>query len=39
MFLFMDLVTVCEIRSFLGLAGGEIDILDYHQCKLLGHCK
>lgn len=39
MFLVMDLVTVCEIPSFLGLAGGETDILDYHQSKLLGNCK
>lgn len=39
MFLVLDLVTVCEIPSSLGLVGGETDILDYHQFKLLGNCK
>lgn len=39
MFLGLDLVTVCEITDSLGLVGGETDVLDYHQCKLLGNGK
>lgn len=38
MFLGLDLVTVCEIPDSLGLVG-KTDVLDYHQCKLLGNCK